>query len=150
LTLQELPVKLIKQIVCSSALLILVLLGGCGPLQDAINPYEENFKCQAKNAMGECLDTPTAYRKARYPESKSTQCGDSDLQNKVKQEIQKNRYKTLAGLLEKEKKPLLQPPKVLRVLLLPYKGENEELFMSRYVYIKIEDSQWILTDLIEE
>ena len=142
--------KLFKQIICNSALLFLVLLSGCGPLQDAINPYEENFKCQAKNDMGECIDTPTAYRKARYPETESAQCGNSDPQNKVKQEIQKNRYKTLAGLLEKEKKPLLQPPKVLRVLLLPYKGENEELFMSRYVYIKIEDSRWILTDLTWE
>ncbi len=56
----------------------------------------------------------------------------------------------LAELLQEEKKPLLQPPKILRVLLLPYKGEDEELFMSRYVYLKIEDSKWILTDLTEQ
>jgi len=31
-----------------------------------------------------------------------------------------------------------------------YKGEGGELFMSRYIYVKIEDSKWILTDLTEE
>jgi conjugal transfer pilus assembly protein TraV len=45
---------------------------------------------------------------------------------------------------------MLQPPKILRVLLLPYKGEDNELFMTRYVYVKIEDSKWILTDLNEK
>ncbi|HHL35616.1 MAG TPA: hypothetical protein ENJ30_14755, partial [Desulfobulbaceae bacterium] len=68
----------------------------------------------------------------------------------ITQEIQDNRYRIVAGLLQEEKKPLLQPPTILRVLLLPYKGEGGELFMSRYVYVKIEDSRWILTDLAEE
>ncbi len=123
-----------------------MLLSSCAPLQDTINPYEENFKCKAKNDAGECIDTPTAYRKARYPES--LQDMESSLESK--QEVLSNRYKLLAELLQEEKKPLLQPPKILRVLLLPYKGEKEELFMSRYVYVKIEDSQWILTDLVEK
>ncbi len=56
----------------------------------------------------------------------------------------------VSELLKEESKPLLQPPKILRVLLLPYKGDDEELFMSRYVYLKIEDSQWVLTDLKEQ
>ncbi len=98
--------------------------------------------------MGECIDTPTAYRKARYPETKETE-GLSPA-NSEQQAVLNNRYSILAGLLQEEKKPLLQPPKILRVLLLPYRGEGEELFMSRYVYLKIEDSKWILTDLTEE
>jgi conjugal transfer pilus assembly protein TraV len=36
------------------------------------------------------------------------------------------------------------------VLLLPYQGEEEELFMTRFVYVKIEDSRWVLTDLTEK
>ena len=76
--------------------------------------------------------------------------GESEPADGAKQEVQDNRYKVVAKLLQEEKKPLLQPPKILRVLLLPYKGEDEELFMSRYVYVKIEDSKWILTDLTEQ
>lgn len=123
-----------------------MLLSSCAPLMETINPYEENFKCKAKNDAGECIDTPTAYRKARYPEPAQ----DAKVSLESKQEALNNRYKILAELLQEEKKPLLQPPKILRVLLLPYKGEKEELFMSRYVYVKIEDSQWILTDLVEK
>jgi len=124
------------------------LLSACAPLQETVNPYNENFKCRARDDAGECIDTPTAYKKARYPEPVSGE--EVEPATGITREIQDNRYRLVAGLLQEEKKPLLQPPKILRVLLLPYKGEGGELFMSRYVYVKIEDSKWILTDLSEE
>ncbi len=98
---------------------------------------------------GRCRYTPTAYKKAQYPKPAS---GDEAEQpaTGITRKIQNNRYRLVAGLLQEEKKPLLQPPKILQVLLLPYKGEGGELFMSRYVYVKIENSKWILTDLSEE
>ena len=140
--------KIFPLSVRSSTLLLLFLLTACGPLQETINPYNENFKCRARDDAGECIDTPTAYKKARYPEPAP---GDEvEPTTGITQEIQDNRYRLVAGLLKEEKKPLLQPPKILRVLMLPYKGEGGELFMSRYVYVKIEDSKWILTDLAEE
>ena len=123
-----------------------ILLSACSTMKDAINPYNENFKCRAPEDDGECIDTPTAYKKARYPEIVS----DEYPVNGLQQEIQDHRYKVLAELLQEPKKPMLQPPKILRVLLLPYKGENEELFMTRNIYVKIEDSKWILTDLTEK
>jgi conjugal transfer pilus assembly protein TraV len=133
----------------------IALLNGCAPMENAINPYEETFKCRAGEDTGECIDTTTAYKKARYPdqevdkyiEEKPNTQNESHIK---KLTVQDQRYKTLARLLEKPKKPLLQPPKILRVLLLPYKGEDEELFMTRYVYVKIENSKWILTDLVEK
>ncbi len=123
-----------------------ILLSACSTMKDAINPYNEDFKCRAPEDDGECIDTPTAYKKARYPEIVS----DEYPVNGLQQDVQDNRYKILAELLQEPKKPMLQPPKILRVLLLPYKGENEELFMTRYIYVKIEDSKWILTDLTEK
>lgn len=122
-----------------------LLLTGCGPV---LNPYNEDFKCRAKDDAGECIDTPTAYQKARYPKTETAVTLDPA--ETAQHELQENRYKIVSELLKEETKPLLQPPKILRVLLLPYKGEDEELFMSRYVYLKIEDSQWVLTDLEEQ
>ncbi len=127
------------------SILLLVFLTGCGPV---LNPYNENFKCRAKDEAGECIDTPTAYQKARYPEVNNEVPTSPTVT--AQQELQNNRYRIVSELLQEETKPLLQPPKILQVLLLPYKGEDEELFMSRYVYLKIEDSQWVLTDLEEE
>ena len=124
-----------------------LLLSACAPAKDIINPYNENFKCQATDDEGKCIDTPTAYKEARYPEIADEKSGPAD---ETQQTIQENRYRILAELLQEPKKPLLQPPKVLRVLLLPYRGEDDELFMTRYVYLKIEDAKWILTDLDEK
>ena len=131
-----------------SCFVFLLLFQSCAPLQDAINPYEENFKCKANDDAGECIDTPTAYQKARYPEPESS--AEQNVIDESRQVIQDNRYKILTDLLEEPEKPMLQPPKILRVLLLPYKGEGDELFMTRFVYLKIEDSKWILTDLNEK
>jgi len=129
------------------ALPLFLLLSACSPMQKAINPYEENFKCRAPEDAGNCVDTPTAYRDARYPRMDDELL--EPLGSRSRKEALEHRYKTVAGLLREEKKPLLLPPKILRVLLLPYRGQDGELFMSRYVYIKIEDSRWILTDLSE-
>ncbi len=135
----------------SLALLLLatVALSACGPLKDAVNPYEENFKCRASTDTGECVDTPTAYKEARYPDP-DLEKGSERKATGARLTAQDQRYRTLVSLLEQPRKPLLQPPKILRVLLLPYRGENGELFMTRYVYVKIEDSRWILTDLSEK
>jgi conjugal transfer pilus assembly protein TraV len=137
--------KRIKPIAVHSPLLLLMLFAGCGPV---LNPYNEDFNCRAKDDAGECIDTPTAYQKARYPETATEDAPEP--RETDQQELQDNRYRIVSGLLQEETKPLLQPPKILRVLLLPYKGEDEELFMSRYVYLKIENSQWVLTDLKEQ
>jgi len=122
-------VKIFSLSVRSSTLLFFFLLTACGPLQETVNPYNENFKCRARDDAGECIDTPTAYKKARYPEPVS---GDiAEPATGITREIQDNRYRLVAGLLKEEKKPLLQPPKILRVLLLPYKGEGDERFFVK-------------------
>lgn len=126
------------------AVLILLGLSACASVEKAINPYEENFKCRASDETGKCIDTPSAYKEARYPNIPVTAgmptAGVSE---------QDQRYQMVAGLLAEPKKPILQPPKIMRVLLLPYEGEGEELFMTRYVYLKVEESDWILSDINE-
>ena len=124
-------------------LLILTVVAGCAPVKNAVNPYEENFRCRAKDSEGQCVDTPTAYRQARVQdpatESSST----------VQAEAQGARYRAISDLLAAPETPLLNPPKILRVLLLPYRGEANELFMSRYAYLEIEPAEWVLTEVRE-
>ena len=127
---------------------ILTLLGlaACAPLENAVNPYEEDFNCRASEEAGRCIDTPSAYKEARYPtveeplQARTPTPGLSEPDQ---------RYQMVAGLLEEPQKPILQPPKIMRVLLLPYEGEGDELFMTRYVYLKVEESGWILSDISE-
>ena len=50
-------------------LLLLVPLSGCGGLVgQLVNPYEENFKCRTRDDAGKCIDTPSAYKEARFPD----------------------------------------------------------------------------------
>ena len=70
-----------------------MLLTSCGPV---LNPYNEDFKCRARDDAGECIDTPTAYKKARYPETATEEKAEPT--NGLKQEIQDNRYKVLAEI----------------------------------------------------
>ena len=128
-----------------ACLVALALVSGCARAKDAVNPYEENFRCKAKDSDGKCLDTPTAYKEARLPDSP----GGENI-NISQIEAQNSRYKALTDLLEAPESPVLNPPKILRVLLLPYKGENNELFMTRYAYLEIEPSQWVLTEVSEK
>ena len=124
-------------------LLALVVLCGCGPVKNAVNPYEENFRCRAKDSEGQCVDTPTAYRQARVPDPAT------ESTNAVQDEAQGERYRAISDLLAAPETPLLNPPKILRVLLLPYRGEANELFMSRYAYLEIEPAEWVLTEVRE-
>ena len=127
-------------------LLVLSLVSGCASVKDAVNPYEENFKCRAKDSEGKCVDTPSAYKEARLPDNQNTNSSTSTSQI----EAQNSRYKMLTDLLEAPETPVLNPPRILRVLLLPYKGENNELFMTRYAYLEIEPAEWVLTEVSEK
>ena len=129
-----------------TGILILLCISGCAGVKDAVNPYEENFRCKAKDSDGKCLDTPTAYREARLPDGQMSEA----IPNTSQIEAQNSRYKALTDLLEAPETPVLNPPKILRVLLLPYKGENNELFMTRFAYLEIEPSQWVLTEVSEK
>lgn len=133
-----------------------LLLSGCGPI---LNPYEEHFKRKAPAEDGKCLDTPSAYLEARYPEpapGSDETCPDcikgamapTTLLSTIP--AQDARYRLLADLLIEPEKPLLRPPKILRVLMLPYEGEGGELFMTRYVYLQVENGKWLLTEQKEK
>ena len=124
-------------------LLILTVVAGCAPVKNAVNPYEENFRCRAKDSEGQCVDTPTAYRQARVPDPAA------ETTSTVQDEAQGERYRAISDLLAAPETPLLNPPKILRVLLLPYRGEANELFMSRYAYLEIEPAEWVLTEVRE-
>ena len=124
-------------------LLILTVVAGCAPVKNAVNPYEENFRCRARDSEGQCVDTPTAYRQARVPDPAT------ETTSAVQDEAQGERYRAISDLLAAPETPLLNPPKILRVLLLPYRGEANELFMSRYAYLEIEPAEWVLTEVRE-
>lgn len=101
-----------------------------------INPYHENFNCRAPEDSGHCVDTPSAYDEAIGLK----QLAKGETANTEKQ-IDEARLERLAQLLKEPQAPMIVPPRIVRVLILPYKG-GEDLFMARYTYLQVESARW--------
>jgi conjugal transfer pilus assembly protein TraV len=63
-------------------------------------------------------------------------------------EYQEAVYDRLTGLLKKPATPMVDPPKVMRVLILPYEDDSNVLYMPRFTYLKVEDSRWVVGDYL--
>ena len=130
-----------------------LLLAGCGSV---INPYHEDFSCKASDEGGACVDTMTAYADAHVTEPADNQPprpsvastavpGTADA-GTARAVYEDRYYRRLAGLLDEPQVPVIEPPKIMRVLVMPYQGEGGELFMPRYSFIQVEDARWVLAE----
>jgi len=131
-------VKLFKKITRYGCCLLPLLLTGCGA---ALNPYHENFNCQAPEDSGGCVDTRTAYEEAVGNNESA-----KDESRTEKKSVDAARLERLATLLKEPRTPMIMPPRILRVLILPYKSDGD-LFMVRYAYLQVEAAQWVLTGI---
>ncbi len=83
---------------------------------------------------------------AAVPPSSATESGSPE-------ETSFNRYRTslydrFSSLLKEPRTPVVAPPKVMRVLLLPYTGQENEFYMLRYVYFFVDKPRWVLGDSV--
>ncbi|MGQ4834760.1 MAG: TraV family lipoprotein, partial [Candidatus Asgardarchaeia archaeon] len=55
----------------------------------------------------------------------------------------------LSRILKAPETPVLTVPKVVRVLILPYRGDNgKALYFSRYVYVITDEPKWVFDNLL--
>ena len=111
---------------------------------NTINPYKSNFNCPYKES-GKCISMTGAYDESRQEQDRSqrTRRRRRLAPTNGEKAYQEGVYKKLAGLLDEPKTPLIAPPKVMRVLLLPYKNDRD-LYMYRYAYFVVDDFRWVL------
>lgn len=134
-------------------LVLLTLVSGCSVFM----PYDSNFSCPSK-FNGKCVSIQGAYSDSLAGNDKETQSARQESGNVApaitKEEsahltYKESLYKRFDGLLKEPKMPIVLPPQVMRVLLLPYKGEGNELYMLRYVYFFVDEAKWALGDSLE-
>ena len=124
------------------AILSVALLAACSTAGDAINPYKSNFNCPYKES-GRCISMTGAYDESRGQKIRPMDPANAFVPANGEKAYEESVYKKLAGLLEEPKTPLIAPPKVMRVLLLPYKNDRD-LYMYRYAYFVVDDFRWVL------
>jgi conjugal transfer pilus assembly protein TraV len=128
------------------------LSSGCSTVGEAINPYSAQFKCEMME-NGRCISMTGAYlgslqkdpKSGKNVNGKNGKIADPPTAASSETAYQEALFKKLSGLLEEPTTPVIAPPKVMRVLLLPYKAEKD-LFMYRYVYFVVDDYSWVLGD----
>lgn len=108
------------------------LLTGC------LNPYMGDFSCP-KTANGKCVSVEDAYNESRGNPFELLPGTHSEI-------YQDALFERMAGLLNEPETPMVVPPKVMRVLVLPYEGQDEELYLNRYAYLFTDRPRWILTN----
>lgn len=146
-------------------------MSGCALL----NPYESSFSCP-ESSKGKCVSVQTAYSesasgtlpvKETQTDRAAEDCTSENITAGACSEAKKegmpsslpkengtyNRYRTalfdkFSGLLKEPVSPVVAPPKTMRVLLLPYTGQENEFYMLRYVYFFVDEPRWLLGDSV--
>lgn len=139
--------------------LLVATLTGCSML-----PYENDYSCRLKDNYGKCISVESAYTEAVTGESqgepmkpKSKQRFGSRAKSNETTQLSKNpanaydnyrdrTYQQLSEMIKQPNTPLLQPPKVIRTLVVSYSPSSKQdtLYMPRYVYTVIQDPKWVL------
>lgn len=129
--------------------LLFVLATGC--VSSIVNPFKEDAGCP-QGDKGQCMGVYEAYhasvnttdepiRKARKKADDDPPAQPPAPENLYQQEL----YNKMSGLIRDPRTPMLVPEKVVRGLFLPVEGEEDELYMEEYVYIKMDRSRFLLS-----
>lgn len=146
----------------------MLLMSGCALL----NPYESSFSCP-ESYNGKCVSVQTAYSESSGvsvkakdaaadqshencgPDSENPgACKESSIgATSSKEDVALTKYRAalfdkFTGLINEPVTPIVAPPKTMRVLLLPYTGQDNEFYMLRYVYFFVDQPRWLLGDTV--
>ena len=133
-----------------------MVITGCAGV---MNPYKSDFQCPETD-KGKCVSVQTAYKESAEKKRENIATSEVKTDQKEAQKGQKEKpsdtlyqsalYERLNRLLTRPESPVVVPPQVMRVLILPYTGDERELYMYRYVYIFVDEPRWLLRNLLSE
>lgn len=128
--------------------LIAFSISGCAGV---LNPYSENFQCPVMEE-GKCVPIRQAYEESinqpRYITLEEGKESKKPISSQLENEYSDALLEKLTRLIKDPKTPILAPPKIARVMILPYQDETgRELYSVRYVYLIVEDPRWILQNI---
>jgi conjugal transfer pilus assembly protein TraV len=122
---------------------------GCASV---FNPYQEEYQCP-DTYKGKCVSMKTAYDESiegvKYDNNggkKNPLIKSKDRDpDSARDEYQKRLFKKLSDIIEEPQVPVVIPPKVLRVLILSYTNNDNDMYGHRYVYILAQEPKWVFS-----
>ena len=129
------------------------MLTSCSTL---MNPYHSDFSCP-NYYKGKCVSLQEAYEESIHntdgaPNKAQKQIKElaiNTVSNNGTKELslyQKDMLKKMTKLIKQPKTPIVVPPRTMRVLILPYVNDQNELEMGRYVYFFTGKPKWIFSE----
>ncbi len=143
-----------KAIVAFFVMIGLFVLSGCA---STLNPYHGDFTCPQAE-QGKCVPIQEAYKESLDLSSSQKKILLTEKENKnvssssdnsipIAESYAESLFSRLQKMLSDPKTPVIAPPKVIRVLVLPYTDGSKKFYDSRYVYVIVEDPQWLFQNL---
>ncbi len=131
-----------------STVFMIFFFSGC----TIFNPYKDSFQCQDIDE-GKCASIEKAYEyslKSVEKGNKNLDCPDCEPEtleaDNMDYEIYREiKFEKLRELIAEERPPIVVPPEVVRVLILSYTGDGNEMFGHRYAYFFASEPKWILS-----
>lgn len=133
-----------------------LVLSGCAGV---MNPYSSDFQCP-ETEKGKCVSVQTAYKESTGKKNEAGKAENKSVLKEIEDRhtdrpndvalYQSALYDRLNRLLTRPESPVVVPPQVMRVFILPYTGDERELYMYRYVYMFVDEPRWLLKNLLSE
>ncbi len=121
-------------------LLPLILLFSCAPQQQVKNLEPNSLSYKVEKILNNQYLTPEQKRKLilqLFAQKRKEWSGENI--------YQKEKALKIAKVLKQPSIPIYIPPKIIRVLILPWTDKNNVFHGAHYVYFKVEDTgKWIL------
>jgi conjugal transfer pilus assembly protein TraV len=136
-----------------------VLTTGCASI---LNPYDDEFQCP-KTYEGQCASIPNAYDMSVSgvePEQEGEDAEGQDGQEPredltrpdtafapvgMEYDYLNVKYEKMRSLIHAPATPLVVPSDVIRILILPYTGMDNNLFGDRHVYLFATQPGWVIS-----
>lgn len=120
----------------------------CLLLGTGCTPYASKFACP-NTYNGRCVPVMDAYNAALTgndgpPAAETPDAKPISVKKEAATGYKAALYQRLEGLLKEPSPPMVAPPQIMRILFLPYKGPENELYMPRYVYFIVDESKWLM------
>ena len=123
------------------------ILSGCSTM---MNPYHSGFSCP-NYQKGKCVSLTEAYNESIHNTKAQRQLRQMSINTTSAVGTKTSLYQqqllnTIGNLIKQPKTPIVVPPATMRVLILPYVNNQNELEMGRYVYFFVGKPKWIFSE----
>jgi len=115
---------------------------------EGVEPEKEEPEPAPCECWGDEIDCDCApvKKKEETVEAADRQQKQNSSPGSAEDSYRESLYGKLSRLIKEPVTPMVAPPKVLRVLLLPYEGSDNALYMYRYVYFFVDEPRWVLDE----